>query len=72
MKRGQVFVRAQDETGRFGSADVLDLDGESFRAFVLGVLFRAQIVTGLRDEAVEGDHIRLTVRPGVRLGEGEE
>ncbi len=34
MKRGQVFVRGQDEIGSWGSIDALDLDDESFRAML--------------------------------------
>lgn len=68
IKRGQVFVRAQDETGRWGSADVLDLDEESFRAFVAGTLFRSGLLVGLKDEAVAGERLPLRVRPGVRFG----
>jgi hypothetical protein len=65
MKGRQVFVRAFFDDGRVGNCDVLDLDDESFRAFVAGVLFRAGLVTGIRDAHVEGEHIKLRARPGV-------
>ena len=65
MKRQQVFVRAQDETGKWFSCDVLDLDDDSFRAFVADMLFRAGIVHGVRDEAVEGERITYRARPCV-------
>jgi hypothetical protein len=42
VSRNQVFVRAQDANGRWVSADVLDLDEESFRAFTLSMLYRIQ------------------------------
>ena len=38
IERGQAFVRAQDQNGKWGSADILDLDEESFRRFVLTIL----------------------------------
>ena len=38
IERGQAFVRAQDLNGKWGSADILDLDEESFRRFVLTIL----------------------------------
>ena len=37
ISRGQVFVQAQDDSGRWGNADVFDLDDESFRAWVVWV-----------------------------------
>lgn len=65
MKRNQVFVRAYDETGQIGNADVLDLDDDSFRAFVIEMLWRSGLVTGIKDEFVEGDKIRLQMKPGI-------
>lgn len=59
MKRGQVFVRARDVNGKWYSADVLDLDDASFRAFVVGQLHRAGLVFGLIDSAVEEPHIEM-------------
>jgi hypothetical protein len=60
-----VFVRAVDDTGRWGTSDVLDLDDESFRVFVAGMLMRAGIACGLADDYVEGAHIALRLRPGL-------
>lgn len=37
ISRGQVFVRAQDEAGHWGNADVLDLTDDSFKAWVVYV-----------------------------------
>lgn len=36
--RGQCFVRAKDPEGRWHTADVLDLDDESWRIFILSVI----------------------------------
>lgn len=57
MKRGQVFVRAQDPNGKWGNADVLDLDDDSFKAFVVSQLIQAGFVVGLHPQFVEGDEI---------------
>ena len=38
MRRGQVLVRAIKAKGSWGNVDVLDLDEESFRAFVIDKL----------------------------------
>ena len=59
IKRGQVFVRAKSPSGRWHSADVLDLTQESFNAFVVGTLFKQGLVTGLRDSYVEGEALEL-------------
>lgn len=63
MKRGQVFVRAQDENGKWQSIDVLDLDDESFRVFVVNMLMRGMLVTSITDENVDGEQITLRARP---------
>ena len=52
MKRGQVFVRAQSPSGRWYSADVLDLEQPSFNAFVMDRLWMNGLVVGLADHAV--------------------
>jgi hypothetical protein len=62
VKRGQIFVRAKNADGRVESADVLDLDEESFRVFVLDVLMRNGLVTSLKHEYVEGEHIEYKLR----------
>ena len=59
MKRKQVFVRAINKDGKWDSVDVLDLDDISFRVFVIGVLFKNGLISGITDDAVPGDHIQL-------------
>ena len=59
MKRLQVFVRAKSPSGRWHSADVLDLDDASFRAFVMDVLFGAGLVCGIKPERVDTEEIKL-------------
>lgn len=59
MKRKQVFVRAKSPSGKWHSADVLDLDDLSFRAFVMGVLHEAGLVVGIKDDFVAGNRIEL-------------
>lgn len=71
MKRKQVFVRAVDESGKHGAADVLDLDDDSFRAFVVGMLFHVGLVTGIKDEVVKGEDIQLRTKPGFLFPRGE-
>ena len=63
MKRGQVFVRAQTPSGKWVSADVLDLDEQSFKLFVLDRMIHFGMVTILRDDVVIGEHLpyRTTV-----------
>lgn len=70
MKKGQVFCRARlltekrsgrDPVYRYVNADVLDLDELSFRAFTIGILFRAGAVVGITDDIVPGDHITLEI-----------
>lgn len=65
MKRKQVFVRAYDETGKIGNADIFDLDEESFRAFVVGLLMRCDVVAGIKDEFVQEEYIKLKMKPGI-------
>lgn len=49
MRRGQVFVLAIKADGTWGSVDALNLDDESFRAFILDRLLKAEVVAGLQD-----------------------
>jgi len=65
VKRRQVFVRALDSNGKMGAADVMDLDEDSFRAFMVDVMFRAELVVGIRESEVQGERIRLRTKPGV-------
>lgn len=70
MKRKQVFVRAKIEVGEkvyWVNADVFDLDEESFRAFVVGMLFRAGAVVGIKDEFIKTDHIEHHVKKELEL-----
>lgn len=50
MKRGQVLVRAEVNKVKV-TADVLDLEEESFRMFVLGALMKLGAVHGATKEA---------------------
>jgi hypothetical protein len=55
VKRGQVLVRAEIQRVKV-TADVLDLEEESFRMFVLGALMKLGAVHGATkesDKAVE-------------------
>lgn len=64
MKKDQVFVRARLANGKIAVCDVLDLDDESFRAFVIDVLFRHGLVFGIRD--VLGEPIKFIARKSRR------
>ena len=58
MKRGQILVRAIDKNGNAGLADIFDLEEESFRAYVLSMMIRKGIVTGVVvEDFVPGDKI---------------
>ncbi len=59
MKRGQVFVRAIDPGGKWGPADLLDLDDESFRAVILHKLLEVGLFVGIKEETIDGDPITL-------------
>jgi hypothetical protein len=61
MRRQQVLVRAIKTDGKWGSVDVLDLDEESFRAFVLDKLYSAGLVARMSDEHT-GDIVFLRER----------
>jgi hypothetical protein len=50
MRRGQVLVRAIKANGDWGNVDALDLDDESFRAFILVFLCRAGVLASMREE----------------------
>ena len=57
MKKDQVFVRAKSPAGKWGNHDVLDLDEQSFRAFVIEMFKRHGMVVHIKDEALEGEDI---------------
>lgn len=63
MRRRQVLVRAIKVNGDWGNVDVLDLDEESFRAFVLGKLCSGKLVVRISDEHT-GDIVTLKERKG--------
>lgn len=65
MKRRQVFVRALDSNGKMGAADVMDLDEDSFKAFILDVLQRHDLVVGIIESQLPGERIALRTKPGV-------
>ena len=60
MQRGRIFIRAKDSTGRWGSADIFDLDEDSFRAVLLDRL-DGLFVSMSSDEP----HIELKTKPDV-------
>ena len=62
MKRGQVFVRAKNKKGKWDSHDVLDLDDESFKIFIIDILFRNQLVAGIQDDFVDGERLDLRIK----------
>ena len=57
MKRGQCFVLGQRRSGKWDNIDVLDLDEESFRAFVLEKFCDLHVVVSFREEAGPGETI---------------
>lgn len=61
MRRGQVLIRAIKANGDWGNVDALDLDEESFRAFVLDRLFMAGLLVRLSNEHT-GDIVPLKER----------
>lgn len=62
IKLNQIFVRAKNKRGKWINADVMELDDESFRAFVMHRLFESGLVCGIRPDAVEGEPIVLRTR----------
>lgn len=67
MKRGRVFVKAADEKGRFGTVDALDLDDDSFRAFILDRLVDAQVIIAVPSDDAPGPDIIYRTKPGIRI-----
>lgn len=63
IDRGQVFVRAQVDGNRWDSVDVLDLDDESFRRFVINIFTQDGRLTGLLDGR---DTRPLKAKPGIK------
>ncbi len=48
-----------------GATDVMDLDEDSFRAFMVEVMLRNDLVVGIRESEVDGERIRLRTKPGI-------
>ena len=65
MKKGQVFVRAQTPSGKWVSADFLDLTLESQQVFLMDLMVRHHLVVGLKRELVLGDEITYTTKTEV-------
>ena len=75
MKPQQVLVRGLKADGSVGVFDALELDRESFKAFVLDLLVHAKLVPdtetvrGVRareEAAIGGSHVVYTQRVGSR------
>lgn len=64
MKRGMILVEALGPNGMPCGADALDLDDESFRLFVLNVLWQKGAVVAVDPAEVAGDDIQLRMRSG--------
>jgi len=65
MKRGQVWIRGTDARGEnWGAIDVLDLDDESFRAWVVSMLLRLGVVVSLK---TEGEDIHYRAKFGAHV-----
>lgn len=63
FRRRSVFVTAIDpDTGTPGSFDVLDLDEESWRAYLLGIAVRRGLVVPVQD-SLAGDPVVLRAKP---------
>lgn len=59
MKRGQIFVRGiEARTGKMGTVDILDLDEESFRAWLLDRFIKEGLLPEVTSEhLIRGDRI---------------
>lgn len=64
MKRGMILVEALGPNGMPCGADALDLDDESFRLFVLNVLWQKGAVVAVDPSEVQGNDIQLRMRSG--------
>lgn len=61
MKHDQYLVRCKIK-GQFYNVDVLDLEEESFRAFVLSRLAIGRLLVGIKEEYIETEHIEYQVK----------
>lgn len=59
----RVYVRARDETGKWGSAEITDLSEDSFRRFIGQILCECQILCGLISE----DELVYETKKGFRF-----
>lgn len=71
MKRGTLFVRAITFGGSWGKVDVIDLDDESFRAFVLDTLVQLTRELGAGIASGDGPDIEYRAR-GVKTGDAAD
>jgi len=62
LERDQVFVRALNAQGKWDTVDVLDLDEESFRRFVLTKLDEAGMVTAVYQTPATNTPLRAKPR----------
>jgi hypothetical protein len=72
VKRGTMLCFAVDEHGTRGIADALDLDEQSFRVFLLDVLWSSNALIGIDQDSLPGDDIALRVRPGAVVQPADE
>jgi len=59
VKRGQVLVRAK-ANGDYVTADILDLEQDSFNAFMVGALMKLGAVHGTKE--TEREEVQYVVR----------
>ena len=72
MKKGQIYVRAITPDGELGNVDVLELDDDSFRVFIIDKFVRAGAVVAMKEEMIKGDNIELHADPARYTGENDE
>lgn len=57
-----IYVRAINAEGKWDSVDVMDLDEESFRIFVLRMMVNQRVPVGIQDEMDEMKYAELHAR----------
>lgn len=60
MKKGQIFVRATDKDGEWGNHDFLCLTLESKFVFLADRMASFGLITSIKPDALEGEHIKYT------------
>jgi len=66
IERGQIFVRALNYEGKWDSVDVLDLDEESFRRWLLGIVGEGKRIAGVGlDTNVEPTPLKQKIPEGL-------